>query len=248
MCNKSVIGSCRFCNLKLPSHNLLVVQEEQSARSSHRSSLSVHTHTKCGGLWTLWCKHMPHLLSHCSPNACNPHLSLLLCALPLYPSPLSTAKPRTATQLQKCVPRSTPLVDMQLSMATGGRKLWTSTPAFPLPSMLPVRNKDTHTCRSTQNDEKVMEGGFDLPLITLHDALVSHGKKTCLTAWDSALSCDKNVVYNWLSTSAVSSATAPSCNAMSHNMPHIHTHSHPFKHYWWITATFILNIFLNKGM
>lgn len=76
--------------------------------------------------FTLWCKQIPHILSHRSIPPATPTLRFYS---PLCPPPAPHHDP--ASNVSPALP---PLVDMELSMATAGQKLWPS--AFALPFSL----------------------------------------------------------------------------------------------------------------
>lgn len=83
--------------------------------------------------FTLWCKQIPHILSHRSIPPATPTLRFYS---PLCPPPLTTASSKASHHdpASNVSPALPPLVDMELSMATAGWKFWPS--AFALPFSL----------------------------------------------------------------------------------------------------------------
>lgn len=210
---------------------------KRAHQQRHFAHTHTHAHTLYGGFLTLWCKHIPHLLTPCSSSACRPHLGLLISPLPPTPhlSPQQSPAPRPNfknVSRRSAVP---PLVDGELSMATGGRKFWPSVPVFPLPSMLSLvlntaGNKDANTHAQTCKIHSLRgRGGRDE---------TQHWPSLDYSTWLSSLvetsipesvqfshrAKKKNIcVTNRLSSSANSSSAATSCKSVPHTHTQIHT-------------------------
>lgn len=101
------------------------------------------------------------VLLHCGVK--TPHISLFHFHLHNLFSLLSAEKPPHHHPTSKVWPTVPLLVDLVLSMATGGRYIQDFSPWFPSHySMLLAWNKDTHTHTQMQeNDGKVREGDHD---------------------------------------------------------------------------------------
>lgn len=116
-------------------------QSSLSLSAQHKETLQIRTHTTIS-----------------SPTACNPPLCAPNLFSAPYPSLLSTAKPRTTTQLQKWVPRARHWSSWRSPWQPEPEYSWPSAPALPLPSMLPLSwiqpatKTHTHTCRFTHSE------------------------------------------------------------------------------------------------